>query len=322
MPDDAVVGGRGFHPGELAVQEWAGVRRDAGRLEGMLGPVRLGAGVAGFLAGRTYAALTARDGHGLLWTSPLIGAPGFIRVVDDDTLRVLAAPGPGDPLERMPAGQPVGLIVIDYARRRRFRLNGTLTDRSDTGLTVEVLEAFGNCPQYIPRRTVDRFGAGAEEPGTDTAVGAVVGTMSDADRATIGRSDTFILGSTHPDRGNDASHRGGAPGFVRTDEHTVWWPDYAGNNMFTSLGNLSVDPEAALLFLDFHDHTALHLNGTAELRMAEPGSPGDDGHTGRLVVVTPRHVTRSPLEAGSELLEAYADNPDVRSPAAMGSAGR
>ena len=322
MPDDVVVGGRGFHAGELAVQEWAGVRRDASRLEGMLGPVRLGGGVAGFLAGRSVAALTARDGHGVLWTSPLIGEPGFIRVVDDDTLRVLAAPGPGDPLERMPAGQPVGLIVIDYARRRRFRLNGRLVDSSDTGLTVEVFEAFGNCPQYLPRRTVDRSRSGVEEPGTDTVVGAVRGTMSDADRDTIGRSDTFILGSTHPHRGNDTSHRGGAPGFVRTDEHTLWWPDYAGNNMFTSLGNLSVDPEAALLFLDFRDHTALHLNGIAELRVVEPGSPGDDGHTGRLVVVTPRHVTRSPLEAGSELLEAYADNPEVGSPAAIGSVGR
>ena len=321
MPDDA-VGGRGFHAGELAVQERAGVRRDAGRLEGMLGPVRLGAGVAGFLAGRTVAALTARDGDGLLWTSPLIGEPGFIRVVDDHTLRVLAAPGPGDPLERMSAGQPIGLIVVDYARRRRFRLNGTLVDSSDTGLTVEVLEAFGNCPQYLPRRTVDRSRAGAEGSSTDAVVGMVRRTMSDADRATIGRSDTFILGSTHPDRGNDASHRGGPPGFVRTDEHTLWWPDYAGNNMFTTLGNLSVDPEAALLFLDFRDHTALHLNGIAELRMVEPGSPGDDGHTGRLVVVTPRHVARSPLAAGSELLEAYAANPEVGSPAAIGSVGR
>jgi len=321
MPDDA-VGGRGFHAGELAVQERAGVRRDAGRLEGMLGPVRLGAGVAGFLAGRTVAALTARDGDGLLWTSPLIGEPGFIRVVDDHTLRVLAAPGPGDPLERMSAGQPIGLIVVDYARRRRFRLNGTLVDSSDTGLTVEVLEAFGNCPQYLPRRTVDRSRAGAEGSSTDAVVGMVRRTMSDADRATIGRSDTFILGSTHPDRGNDASHRGGPPGFVRTDEHTLWWPDYAGNNMFTTLGNLSVDPEAALLFLDFRDHTALHLNGIAELRMVEPGSPGDDGHTGRLVVVTPRHVARSPLAAGSELLEAYAANPEVGSSSVIGSVGR
>jgi len=252
----------------------------------------------------------------------LIGEPGFIRVVDDHTLRVLAAPGPGDPLERMSAGQPIGLIVVDYARRRRFRLNGTLVDSSDTGLTVEVLEAFGNCPQYLPRRTVDRSRAGAEGSSTDAVVGMVRRTMSDADRATIGRSDTFILGSTHPDRGNDASHRGGPPGFVRTDEHTLWWPDYAGNNMFTTLGNLSVDPEAALLFLDFRDHTALHLNGIAELRMVEPGSPGDDGHTGRLVVVTPRHVTRSPLAAGSELLEAYAANPEVGSPAAIGSVGR
>ena len=321
MPDDVVGGDRGFHAGELAVQERAGVRRDASRLEGMLGPVRLGGGVAGFLAGRSVAALTARDGHGVLWTSPLIGEPGFIRVVDDDTLRVLAAPGPGDPLERMPAGQPVGLIVIDYARRRRFRLNGRLVESSDTGLTVEVFEAFGNCPQYLPRRTVDRSSSGVEEPGTDPVVGAV----GDDERCgpRHDRSIRHVHPRLHPPPSRERHvSPWRRPGFVRTDEHTLWWPDYAGNNMFTTLGNLSVDPEAALLFLDFRDHTALHLNGIAELRVVEPGSPGDDGHTGRLVVFTPRHVTRSPLEAGSELLEAYADNPEVGSAAATGSVGR
>src|SRR5262245_42874314 len=63
IPDTA-----GFHHGELAVQRRAGVGDAAARLDG---------GAARFLARRRLAILTARDRDGLLWTSPLLGEPGF-----------------------------------------------------------------------------------------------------------------------------------------------------------------------------------------------------------------------------------------------------
>jgi len=52
----------------------------------------------------------------------------------------------------------------------------------------------------------------------------------------IAASDTFFLGTTHPVRGSDASHRGGPAGFVRVDGDQLWWPDYPGNNLFNSFG--------------------------------------------------------------------------------------
>ena len=75
----------------------------------------------------------------------------------------------------------------------------------------------------------------------------------------IANADTFFLGTIHPSRGADASHRGGPPGFVRVDGNRLWWPDYPGNNMFNSFGNLAVDPSAALLFIDFDTGTALQF---------------------------------------------------------------
>ena len=293
----------GFHAGELAVQRDAGVTREALRLEGMLAPAELGLGVAAFLGDQTFAAITGRSRDGRLWTAPLLGQPGFLAVRDAKTLEVRAFPGPTDPLRDLQPGQDVGLIAVDYSRRRRLRLNGTLSAVGPQALTITADEAYGNCPQYIPQRTLTLL----PDDGTDNPVGA----RSAADRATVARADTFFLGTTHPERGNDASHRGGPPGFVRADGDTLWWPDYAGNNMFNSLGNLHADSEAALLFLDFTDRTALHLNGTAALVTVPVGSPGDDGGTGRRIVFTVRKQARTPLAAGSDLLTAYPRNPPV-----------
>ena len=142
----------GFHEGELAVQELAGVRAEADRLQGMLAPPHLDGGPSRFLGERTFAALTGRDPEGRLWTSPLVGPPGFLDA-DATTLRIHALPLPGDPLRDLPVGQAVGLIAMDYARRRRIRINGVLAERTAEGLRVDVEQAFGNCPKYIrPRR--------------------------------------------------------------------------------------------------------------------------------------------------------------------------
>jgi predicted pyridoxine 5'-phosphate oxidase superfamily flavin-nucleotide-binding protein len=83
-----------------------------------------------------------------------------------------------------------------------------------------------------------------------------------------------------------ASHRGGPAGLVRHDGPALWWPDYPGNDLFNSLGNLAVDPQAALLFVDFDAGRRLQLSGTAEVAWAEPGRNGADGVTGRSVRFT------------------------------------
>ena len=127
----------GFHEGEIATQRRAGVEADAKRLETMLDSTRFSAGATRFLASQRFAALTARDGDGALWVSPLTGVPGFLRA-QDDVLRVSAMPRDGDPLHGMSIGQQVGLISVDFAARRRLRINGTLVGSDDAGMTVRV----------------------------------------------------------------------------------------------------------------------------------------------------------------------------------------
>jgi len=269
----------GFHGGELAVQRQAGVRQDAARLARMLEPAELSGGIAGFLAARTLLVITGRDATGRLWISPLAGPTGFLEVRSDTELAVHAGVPAGDPLHGIAAGQPLGTTSIDFALRRRVRLNGTLTVATDELLIVDVEQAYGNCPQYIQQRLLTPATSGQETP-EDVRRGAA---FEPADVEVIRSADTFFLGTAHPQRGADASHRGGPPGFVRVDERGLWWPDYPGNNMFNSLGNLAVSPETALLFADFTTGVTLQLSGTARVEWGEAGRPGDDGHSGRIV---------------------------------------
>jgi len=269
----------GFHEGELATQRRAGVEADAKRLEKMLDSAHLSAGAARFLALQTFTAVTGRDRNGVLWISPLAAPAGFLHG-EDNVLRVSTVPREGDPLHRMPIGQQIGLVAIDFAARRRMRLNGTLVGGDNAGLTVQIDQAYGNCPQYIHRRelNVSMFTA---TPAAD----ARHSTRLDAtDQALIAASDTFFLGTSHPIRGSDASHRGGPAGFVRVNSsQRLWWPDYPGNNMFNSFGNLAVDDEAALLFIDFLTGATLHISGSAQVQWTQPGAASDDGGVGRHV---------------------------------------
>lgn len=272
----------GFHGGELAVQRQAGVEAQAARLAPMVGPRQLRDGMAAALSEMPFAALTARDATGRLWTSPLVGPAGFLEAASPTTLQV-HAPLPGvDPLHGLPSGQPVGLIAMNFLTRRRVRINGRLTS-TEAGLTIDVDQAYGNCPQYIRQRRIQVGG-----PPDDNRVRLYSGkTLRPDDIRLVSTADTFFLGTTHATSGNDASHRGGPPGFVRAEAGQLWWPDFPGNNMFNSLGNLSADPSAALLFLEFGSGIALQLSGSAAVRWSDPAGDGD---TGRRVHFVPQRV--------------------------------
>jgi uncharacterized protein len=297
----------GFHAGETAVQRRAGTREEAERLSPMLDPAELRGGIVAFLADRTFAVITARDADGRLWSSPLTGPAGFLEAVTPTTLSIHARLPEGDALHGLPAGQQAGLVVVEFATRRRVRVNGTLTTADDGALAIDVEQAYGNCPQYIHQRVLAPGDPGQRDVG-DIRRDA---RLSPADAELISGADTFFLGTTNPERGSDTSHRGGRPGFVRVDGDRLWWPDYPGNNLFNSFGNLAVDPEASLLFFDFDTGRTLQLSGTAEVHWDAAGRPGDDGQTGRRAVFTVRRLVAGRLLPSRQI----ADNPYPRNPA-------
>jgi predicted pyridoxine 5'-phosphate oxidase superfamily flavin-nucleotide-binding protein len=275
----------GFHSGELAMQRQAGVEAQAARLAPMVGRGQLRDGMAASLSAMTFAALAARDATGRLWTSPLLGSAGFLEAASPITLQVHASPPGADPVHGLPCGQPVGVVAMNFLTRRRVRINGRLSS-TEAGLTIDIDQAYGNCPQYIQQRRIQVDG----QPG-DNRVRLYSGkTLRPQDIRLINIAESFFLGTTHATSGNDASHRGGPPGFVRAAAGHLWWPDYPGNNMFNSLGNLSADSTAALLFLDFRAGIALQLSGSAAVRWSDPAAAGDDGGTGRYVHFVPQRV--------------------------------
>jgi hypothetical protein len=259
-----------FHDGEVEVQRRAGLEREAGRVAGSIrGEVPPVA--AAFLRGRRLAVIAAADARGRPWASLLEGPPGFLDAGDGRALRVGAPPAPGDPLERALAGgeRPAGLIAIDFGARRRVRVNGRARRLPEGGLLVSVDEAYSNCPKYIQAREEtpleDAPAPGPRRAGTSLDGGA---------RRRVSCADTFFIASVHPDAGADASHRGGPPGFVRVSEdgRSLAWPDYAGNALFQTLGNVAVTGRAGLLFLDFEgEGDALQLTGRCELDW-DPGA--------------------------------------------------
>jgi uncharacterized protein len=95
--------------------------------------------------------------------------------------------------------------------------------------------------------------------------------IDDDSRRFIESVDMFFL-ATADDRGMPScSYKGGAPGFVRVvDAGTIAFPNYDGNGMYLSLGNVGCNPHVGLLFIDFERGRRLRLDGTASTDELDP----------------------------------------------------
>jgi len=99
--------------------------------------------------------------------------------------------------------------------------------------------------------------------------------ISENDRAFIEARDMFFLATADGDGRPTCSYKGGEPGFVRVlDPHTLVFPNYDGNGMYLSAGNVLVDPEVGLLFIDFERGHRMRLEGTASVDFDDPMRAG------------------------------------------------
>lgn len=95
--------------------------------------------------------------------------------------------------------------------------------------------------------------------------------IDDDDRAFIEERDMFFLASADAEGRPTCSYKGGFPGFVRVLDHrTIAFPSYDGNGMFLSAGNVLVNPEVGLLFIDFEHGHRMRLDGAASIDPADP----------------------------------------------------
>jgi predicted pyridoxine 5'-phosphate oxidase superfamily flavin-nucleotide-binding protein len=251
------MGSSVFHQGERAVQRLAGVGAFADRV-GQSIRHDMPPAARAFLADRRWIVIGALDADGRPWPAIRAGAPGFVQALDQRTLRIEASAAPGDPIasDLLAPGALVGLLALDPATRRRLRFNGRVAAHEGDALVLEADQVFSNCPKYIQRRD--------EQAVTEVVVPATTAraaTLSEAQRDRLRAADTFFIASARPGDGVDVSHRGGMPGFVQVDGDRIAWPDYAGNAMFNTLGNLHVHASAGLLVPDFERGGALIVTG-------------------------------------------------------------
>ncbi|MDT0266764.1 pyridoxamine 5'-phosphate oxidase family protein [Streptomyces sp. DSM 44915] len=264
-----------YHPGERGVQRRAGALARADHAQRAIRD-RIPEVAAGFLAGRTTLVVGARDAAGRVWASQLTGPAGFVTAPDERTVAVRAAPDPDDPLAEVltAAGEtPVGAVAVEPATRRRMRVNGWVRP-AEGELRLRVAQVYANCPRHITRRVVTHLAPAARRRPPVRVTPA----LTPAQQALVAAADTCFVASGDLDGSMDASHRGGPPGFLRvTAPDLISWPDYRGNAMYMTLGNLARDPRAGLLVVDWADGTLLHLTGRARVDWSPARAAALDG---------------------------------------------
>lgn len=265
-----------LHEGEIALQERAGVHERMDKVARVAIRDHMPDQHREFFEMLPTIIIGAQDSDGHPMASMLAGEPGFMRSPDPQHLQLAVTAADDDPvLAVLAPGAKVGLLGLQPHTRRRNRMNGTVVTRNKRGLEVAVDQSFGNCPKYIQGREPD-WRRGVEAPELKPAVrGGPL--LSPALQTRIALADTFFIASAAPSRktgpgakdpyGVDVSHRGGRPGFVHVSErdgHSLLTvPDFIGNFFFNTLGNLALNPNCGLLFVDYEDGGLLHVRARA-----------------------------------------------------------
>lgn len=252
-----------FHSGERAVHNILGVQKIANTASTMIQPTLTKRFMA-FLNGQNSFMISSMDEKGRVWSSFLAGKEGIIQAVDCDLIKINVGINEGDPLfTNILHNKEVGIIVIDFASRIRIRINGSVVNKfSDGSFEVKTEQVFGNCPKYIQARNFtynETAVDGAKQFNKQYA-------LNEKQQELISQADTFIIASSSSEGKMDISHQGGMPGFIHIiSKQKIVFPDYSGNMLFNTLGNIIENPNVGLLFFDFATGDTLQLTGKASI---------------------------------------------------------
>ena len=107
-------------------------------------------------------------------------------------------------------------------------------------------------------------------------------SLSESQIEIVSKADTFFIGTNNPKGDMDVSHRGGLPGFIEiVNEATLKVPDYQGNSMFNTFGNIMIDNRAGLVFWDFDNSLLLQITGVAVIEWNDKDINNKTNGTGR-----------------------------------------
>jgi predicted pyridoxine 5'-phosphate oxidase superfamily flavin-nucleotide-binding protein len=156
MPDDA------FHDGSRSLQDRFDTRRLADHCYGQLVRDRMNPKQRAFIESADMFFLATADDAGRPTCSYKGGDPGFVRVIDEQTLAIPNYDGDGKYLSwgNVLKNPNIGMIFIDFEKAWRLRVHGVASiDHADPVLAespgaqfvvrIAIREIFGNCPRYI-----------------------------------------------------------------------------------------------------------------------------------------------------------------------------
>lgn len=270
--DDQIIEDSPFHSGEQILQSRTGKRETTESMGRRFIRSYMPDQHREFYQELPFMVVGGVDENDWPWATLLSGQPGFVKSPTATRLDIAAVLPDSNPLAQTltKRGKPLGLLGIEMMARRRNRINGRISETSESGFSVSVDQSFGNCPQYIQNWKIE-FADEAGEFSDEEKPFEQFFDLDDDARHMIRSADTFFVASfvkakERPEvEGVDVSHRGGRPGFVKVEGNTLTVPDYSGNFHFNTLGNFLVNPKAGLVFIDFSTGDLLMLTGTVEL---------------------------------------------------------
>ena len=253
----------------------------------------LGPHAARLLHTSSLLALGTLDNEGRPWTTLIGGGQGLARslgqsiigvktLVDreyDPVLDILMGKRQnGEVCEVGEGGRLISALGIHLATRDRVKLWGKMIAgafsqpeiKNDVGrnagaevqLVLTIQQSLGNCPKYLNMKQIIPF-----KPSPILSAESL--PLSPSTIKMLSQADMFFMSSHYEDR-LGTNHRGGPPGFVRVaqndDRGTVLiYPEYSGNRLYQSLGNICANPKAGLVFPDFDTGDVLYVTGVTEI---------------------------------------------------------
>ncbi|KAK5098234.1 hypothetical protein LTS08_006367 [Lithohypha guttulata] len=147
-------------------------------------------------------------------------------------------------------------------------VNGTRGTTGNAQLVLHITQSLGNCPKYLNKKHITSYATAKPRLLSDSPILSVEAISH------IQSADTIFIASAGPED-MDCNIRGGPPGFIRIiqqetqTQSVLIWPEYSGNNLYQTLGNLTLDARAGIVVPNFQTGTILYLSGTTEVLIDE-----------------------------------------------------
>ncbi|KAK5679717.1 hypothetical protein LTS10_007665 [Elasticomyces elasticus] len=235
-------------------------------------------------------AIGTLDKQGRPWTTLWGGEKGFARPLgggivgfrtavtgrfDPVVEELVGQDATGEVVKEEGEGRIVSGLTIDLETRKRVKMcgrmvAGALSTREDeiTGrnesvaeiqLVLKIEQSLGNCPKYLNRKHVTPTFARPELVSDSAKLGGRALQL-------LAKADLFFVSSSGQED-MDTNHRGGPAGFLRatSDATSVIWPEYSGNRLYQTLGNLHSNPLCGICVPDFETGDMLYLTGTTRI---------------------------------------------------------